>query len=92
MASLVDDQGRMQMPGFYDDVVPLSERERQQFAALAFDEEAFHAEDRRERGHRRGGYTTLERRWARPTCDINGIWGGYQGSGAKTVLPARRPG
>lgn len=89
LAGLVDDQGRIQVPGFYDDVIPLDEREREQFAALEFDESAFMRQLGVDALHGEVGFTTLERRWARPTCDINGIWGGYQGEGAKTVLPAR---
>jgi succinyl-diaminopimelate desuccinylase len=89
MSQLIDEHGRIQIPGFYDDVIELTEREREQFAGLAFDEESF-----KQRLGVNGltgeeGYTTLERRWARPTLDINGMWSGYQGEGAKTVLPAR---
>jgi acetylornithine deacetylase/succinyl-diaminopimelate desuccinylase-like protein len=89
MASLMDDHGRVQIPGFYDDVIPLTEQERRQFAALAFDESQFMQRIGVAGVTGEEGYTTLERRWARPTFDINGIWGGYQGEGAKTVLPAR---
>lgn len=89
LASLINDVGRVQVPGFYDEVVPLSDRERQQFAALPFDESVFMYRLEVEGLTGERGYTTLERRWARPTFDINGIWGGYQGAGAKTVLPAR---
>jgi acetylornithine deacetylase/succinyl-diaminopimelate desuccinylase-like protein len=89
MASLVDDAGRIQVPGFYDEVVPLTKREREQFAALPFDESAFMEKIGVTGVTGERGYTTLERRWARPTCDINGIWGGYQGGGSKTVLPAK---
>ncbi len=89
LAALIDDQGRIQVPGFYDDVVPLTDRERKQFAELPFDEEAF----RRQLGVTalagEVGYSTLERRWARPTFDINGLFSGYQAEGAKTVLPAK---
>jgi succinyl-diaminopimelate desuccinylase len=88
LTALIDDQGRVQVPGFYDDVLPLTDRERAQFAALAFDEQAFMARIGVEAVTGEAGYTTLERRWARPTCDINGIWGGYQGEGGKTVLPS----
>ncbi|HEY2147083.1 MAG TPA: dipeptidase, partial [Pirellulales bacterium] len=89
MAGLVDDQGRIQVPGFYDDVVPLTAEERKQFAALEFDEAAFMRQIGVVGLSGETGYTTLERRWARPTCDINGLTSGYQGEGAKTVLPAR---
>lgn len=89
LAALVDDQGRIRIPGFYDDVVPLTERERQAFAALPFDEQAFMKQLGVDGLTGEAGFTTLERRWARPTYDINGIWGGYQGEGGKTVLPAK---
>ncbi len=89
MAALVDDQGRIQVPGFYEDVVPLTAEERKQFAALEFDEAAFMRQIDVAGLSGETGYTTLERRWARPTCDINGLTSGYQGEGAKTVLPAR---
>lgn len=88
LAACVDEHGRVTVPGFYDDVIPLTARERRQFAALPFDER-----DYRRRlgvpaltGER--GFTTLERRWARPTFEINGITGGYQGPGGKTIVPA----
>lgn len=88
LAELVDDAGRIQLPGFYDDVVPLEPRERQEFARLPFDEERFKRRLGVDAVAGEEGYTTLERRWARPSCDINGLWSGYQGEGAKTVLPA----
>jgi len=89
LAALVDENGRVQIPKFYDDVTPLSDHERAQFANLTFDERAFIEQIGVDALTGERGYTTLERRWARPTFDINGIWGGYQGEGAKTVLPAR---
>lgn len=89
LAALVDEQGRVLIPGFYDDVLPLAARERQQFADLPFDEAAFQNQIGVTGLTGEAGYTTLERRWARPTYDLNGIAGGYQGEGAKTVLPAR---
>lgn len=89
LAALVDSDGRIQLPGFYDEVEPLTDRERAEFARLPFDEERFKKQLNVDGVTGEKGFTTLERRWARPTCDINGIWGGYQGEGAKTVLPAR---
>lgn len=89
LASLRDERGRVTLPGFYDRVVPLAEAERRAWAELPFDEAEFRAQLGVEATSGEEGYTTLERRWARPTCDINGLWSGYQGEGAKTVLPAR---
>ena len=80
----------MQVPGFYDDVAAAhADSEREQFAALPFDEADFSSKSASRRTSGEAGFTTLERRWARPTYDVNGLWGGYQGEGAKTVLPAR---
>jgi acetylornithine deacetylase/succinyl-diaminopimelate desuccinylase-like protein len=80
--------GKILIPGFYDDVRPLEAWEREEMAKLPFDEDAY----RRELGVKalfgEQGYTTRERVGARPTCDVNGIFGGYEGRGAKTVLPA----
>ncbi len=81
--------GRVLVDGFYDDVEPLEDWERKAFAALPFDEQAYAAELGVSEVFGEEGYTTLERAWARPTCDVNGIWGGYQGEGAKTVLPGK---
>ncbi len=89
VAALVDDQGRIQVPGFYDDVVPLTESERAVFNSLPFDEQQFQQQLGVSGLTGEVGYSTLERRWARPTCDVNGLWGGYQGEGPKTVLPAK---
>jgi acetylornithine deacetylase/succinyl-diaminopimelate desuccinylase-like protein len=88
LAALVDDRGRIRVPGFYDEVVPLSPQEREQLANLPFDENRYFAQIGVDGAIGEEGYTALERRWARPTCDINGIWGGYQGTGAKTIVPA----
>jgi len=91
LASLRDPQtGRVTVPGFYDDVVELSREERAQVAAAPFDEAAF----REVAGgvpatFGENGYTTTERRTVRPTLEINGVWGGYQGTGPKTIIPAR---
>lgn len=89
IASLRDPEtGKILIPGFYDDVRPVEDWEREEFGRLPFDKKEY------ERGldidtvFGEEGYTTLERAWARPTCDVNGIYGGYQGAGAKTVLPS----
>ncbi|HEX7448725.1 MAG TPA: dipeptidase [Pirellulales bacterium] len=89
LAALINDRGQIQVPGFYDDVEPLTEAERRQFAALDFDERQFCGELGIAAVAGETGFSTLERRWARPTFDINGLWSGYQGEGSKTVLPAR---
>jgi acetylornithine deacetylase/succinyl-diaminopimelate desuccinylase-like protein len=89
IAGLHDAQGRVQIPGFYDDIPPLSNEERKRLAALPFDESQFMKELGIDGVWGEAGYTTLERRWTRPTCDVNGITGGYQGEGPKTIIPAR---
>jgi len=89
LAAISDDQGRVQLPGFYADVEPLTEQEREQFRELPFDEQAFQDMLGVDGLTGETGFSTLERRWARPSYDVNGIWGGYQGEGAKTVLPGR---
>lgn len=88
LGELVDAQGRVRVPGFYDDVVPLTEEERTDFAALPFDERAYLAGIGAGRPFGEEGFTTLERRWARPTCDVSGLWGGYAGEGVKTIIPS----
>jgi succinyl-diaminopimelate desuccinylase len=88
LAGLVDHRGRVQLAGFYDDVLRLTRRERQQLAALPFDQAKFLAQLGVEATSGEEGYTLLEHRWVRPSFDINGLWSGYQGEGAKTVLPA----
>ena len=89
LAKLVDADGKIQIPGFYDRVQPISQQEREQFAELGFSDESFRQSLGVSGLSGEAGYTTLERRWARPTLDINGLWSGYQGEGAKTVLPAK---
>lgn len=88
IASLHNDQGRVLIPGFYDDVTPLTAQERKQFAALPFDEKAFFDALGVKAGWGEPDFTSTERRWARPTCDVNGITGGYQGEGPKTIIPS----
>ncbi len=89
IAKLKDEKGVIQIPGFYDKVQALSPEDREAMAELPFDEEAYKASLQVEALHGEEGYTTLERASARPTLDVNGIWGGYQGEGAKTVLPSK---
>ncbi len=89
LATLHDADRRVAIPGFYDDVDELTPREREEFARLPFDEQAFKNEMKLTELIGEKGYTTLERRWARPTCDINGLTSGYQGPGAKTVIASK---
>jgi acetylornithine deacetylase/succinyl-diaminopimelate desuccinylase-like protein len=89
LATLRDSDGRIQVPGFYDDVEPLTDRERSEYGALPLADAEFMQSVGVEGMFGEIGYTSLERRWARPTCDINGLTSGYQGEGAKTVLPAK---
>lgn len=91
VASLKDASDRVQVPGFYDAVVPLSDEEHLAWAELPFDEDDFRRSaslppGRALRGEQ--GYSVLERLWARPTLEVNGIWGGFNGEGAKTIIPA----
>jgi acetylornithine deacetylase/succinyl-diaminopimelate desuccinylase-like protein len=87
LASLKGPDGRIQIDGFYDSVRPLEDWERAEFARLPFSEAEFRASVGVPSLEGEFGYTTLERKWARPTCDVNGLFGGYQGPGPKTVLP-----
>ena len=88
IAGLHDEDHRIDIPGFYDDVRDLTEEERATYADLPFDEEAWMDTIGVDAVRTEGGYTTLECLSARPTLDVNGIWGGYTGEGAKTVLPS----
>lgn len=80
--------GKVLIPGFYDDVLPLESWEREEFAKLPFDEAAYAKDLGVSEVFGEEGYTTRERTWARPTCDVHGVFGGYSGRGAKTVLPS----
>ena len=86
---LHDDEGRVTLPRFYDRVLPLSDEERNLFAKLPFDEQDWLTEAGQS-GAASGeaGFTTLERIWARPTAEVNGMWGGHTGPGGKTIIPA----
>jgi acetylornithine deacetylase/succinyl-diaminopimelate desuccinylase-like protein len=89
LGELHDDRGRVRLPGFYDDVAPLSAEEREAWASLPFDEAGFLGDIGLTRSTGEEGFSVLERLWARPTCDINGIWGGYTGPGSKTVIASQ---
>ncbi|HET8587461.1 MAG TPA: dipeptidase [Candidatus Limnocylindria bacterium] len=89
LASLHDEHGRVTIPGFYDKVRELTDAERAAYAALPFDEEEWRtAIDVPAAGQGERGFTLLERMSARPTLDVNGLWGGYSGEGSKTIIPA----
>jgi acetylornithine deacetylase/succinyl-diaminopimelate desuccinylase-like protein len=89
IASLKDSDLHITIPGFYDDVIELSDGERTAINSAPFDVEAYKSELKIGDVMGETGYTTLERTATRPTLDVNGIWGGYIGEGAKTVLPSK---
>jgi acetylornithine deacetylase/succinyl-diaminopimelate desuccinylase-like protein len=86
LGELHDADGRIQLPGFYDKVKPVSNAQRAQWDALGFDEREFLGTIGLATPSGERGYSALERLWARPTADINGIWGGYTEAGSKTVI------
>lgn len=88
VAALKGPDGRIRIPGFYDDVVPLTDRDREALAGLPFDEDAYRSKLGLPALVGEAGFTTLERRGARPTLDVNGMWSGFQGEGTKTIIPA----
>jgi acetylornithine deacetylase/succinyl-diaminopimelate desuccinylase-like protein len=88
LAQMKDRGGRIRIPGFYDDVVPLQEEERKAWASLPFNEKQYKKDFGIPKLFGESGYTTLERTWARPTFEVNGLLSGFTGEGAKTVLPA----
>jgi acetylornithine deacetylase/succinyl-diaminopimelate desuccinylase-like protein len=87
IATLHAPNGRVAVAGFYDKVRELPPDERAAIAALPFDEAAYLAQVGAPEAFGEAGYTTLERQWTRPTVEVNGMWGGYQGPGQKTVIP-----
>lgn len=89
ITKLKDEKGRILIDGFYDDVVDMTSKEREEYAKLPFDEDEYKRGLEIEEVFGEEGYSTLERVSARPTLDCNGIWGGFQGEGAKTVLPSK---
>ena len=88
LASLRGADGKILVDGFYEEVAPLSDADRERIAAAPFDEAAYTSMLGIDTTFGEPGYSTLERAWARPTLEINGLWGGFQGTGMKTVLPA----
>jgi acetylornithine deacetylase/succinyl-diaminopimelate desuccinylase-like protein len=89
ISSLVDEKGKITIPGFYDDVVDLSQEERDKLAKAPFSLDQYKKDLGIEDIQGEEGYSTRERFSIRPTLDVNGIWGGYIGEGAKTVLPSK---
>ena len=87
LAGLHDDQGRVTIPGFYDDVAELPDALRQQWQSLAFDHAGFLGDVGLSVPAGEADRTPLEMIWSRPTAEVNGLWGGYTGAGFKTVLP-----
>jgi acetylornithine deacetylase/succinyl-diaminopimelate desuccinylase-like protein len=87
VATLHAPDGRVAIEGFYDDVAALSAEERRAIAELPFDEARFLAEVGVPSPFGEPGFSTLERQWIRPTLEVNGMWGGYQGQGSQTVTP-----
>jgi acetylornithine deacetylase/succinyl-diaminopimelate desuccinylase-like protein len=88
LAQMKDRGGRIRIPGFYDDVVPLTDEERRAWATLPFNEKQYKKDFGIPKLYGETDYTTLERTWARPTFEVNGLLSGFTGDGAKTVLPA----
>jgi acetylornithine deacetylase/succinyl-diaminopimelate desuccinylase-like protein len=88
LSQMKDRGGRVKIPGFYDDVLPLQEEEREAWASLPFNEKKYKKDFGIPKLAGETGYSTLERTWARPTFEINGLLSGFTGEGAKTVLPA----
>jgi acetylornithine deacetylase/succinyl-diaminopimelate desuccinylase-like protein len=88
LGKLKDADGRIQVPGWYDEVLELTPAERDMFAELHFDEDAFKRTADVTELPGEAGYSPLERIGGRPSCDVNGIWGGYIGAGSMTIIPA----
>jgi acetylornithine deacetylase/succinyl-diaminopimelate desuccinylase-like protein len=88
LAACVSPEGKVLVPHFYDDVADVEDWERENFRRLAFDDEAMARELDIPSVHGEAGYSTLERLWTRPTFEVNGIFGGYQGQRSKTIIPA----
>lgn len=89
LSQVIDERGRITIPGFYDDVLPIPDEERKMIADIPFDIEKYKAAIDVGEVQGEEGYSTLERNSCRPSFDICGIWGGYTGEGSKTVLPSK---
>ncbi|CAB1058878.1 Acetylornithine deacetylase/Succinyl-diaminopimelate desuccinylase and related deacylases [Olavius sp. associated proteobacterium Delta 1] len=88
LTSMRSPQGKILVEGFYDTVCDLSDSERAQIAEIPYDESQYREELDLDRLFGEAGYSTYERAWVRPTLEVNGIWGGFQGAGIKTVIPS----
>ncbi len=88
LSQMKDRSGRVRIPGFYDDVRELTQEERDQWKRLPFNDKRYAKELGAPKLFGETGYSTLERTWARPTFEVNGLLGGFTGEGAKTVIPA----
>ncbi len=88
LAQMKDKSGRIKIPGFYDDVLPLNPEERAEYEKLPFNEKRYKKELGAPKLFGETGYTTMERVWGRPTFEVNGVLSGFTGEGAKTVIPA----
>jgi len=89
LGELHDHDGRVRIPGFYDDVEEVAPEQKAQWDSMGFDDAEFLSSAGLTQSHGEKGRSVLERTWSRPTCDVNGMWGGYIGRGAKTVIPAQ---
>ncbi|MCP4145563.1 MAG: dipeptidase [bacterium] len=88
ISRLKDGSGRVQIPGFYDSVLELDDAEKASFESLNYSDEVLCKDTGASGPFGEEGFTTLERMWGRPTLDVNGLWSGYSGEGAKTIVPA----
>jgi acetylornithine deacetylase/succinyl-diaminopimelate desuccinylase-like protein len=89
VASMRGTDGKILVDGFYDDVLPISDDDRELLGAVPFEEDEFLGEIEVSDGFGEPGFSAIERRWARPTLEVNGMWGGFEGDGVKTVLPSQ---
>ena len=89
IASLTDENNRITIPGFYDDVLELTSEEKEELARAPFNIEEYKKAINVDELAGEKGFSTMERLGSRPSIDVNGIWGGYQGEGAKTILPSK---